>query len=85
MSAINAVIRTRGFERGVKKIRDRQLLERLKKNILKIIERPETGKPLRYALKGERSVHIKPYRLVYAVDGDKLILLRFMHRKSVYR
>lgn len=85
MTSIKTVIRTRGFEKGIKKIRDRQLLERIKKNIVKIIENPKTGKPLRYALKGERSIHLKPYRLVYAMDNDKLILLRFMHRKRVYR
>ena len=58
--------------------------ERVKKQIRKIIENPGTGKPLRYGLKGEWTVRVPPYRLIYAVQGDRLILLRFEHRKSVY-
>lgn len=42
------------------------------------------GKPLRYGLKGEWSVRISSYRLIYAVQGDRLILLRFEHRKEGY-
>lgn len=42
------------------------------------------GKPLRYGLKGEWSVRISSYRLIYAVQGDRLILLRFEHRKEAY-
>ena len=35
--------------------------------------------------RGERSLYIKPFRLVYVVRGDELILLKFDHRKDVYR
>jgi mRNA-degrading endonuclease RelE of RelBE toxin-antitoxin system len=58
--------------------------ERLEKQIRKIVEVPETGKPLRYGLKGEWAVRIPPYRLIYTVQGDRLILLRFEHRKAAY-
>lgn len=85
MKTIKTVIETKRFEGNIKSIKDRQLLKRVKKAISKIIENPESGKPLRYVLKGERSVHIKPYRLVYLVEDNSLILLRFMHRKRVYR
>jgi mRNA-degrading endonuclease RelE of RelBE toxin-antitoxin system len=40
---------------------------------------------MRYGLRGEWSIYLKPYRLIYKVDGDKLILLRFEHRKEVYK
>lgn len=78
------VIWTDNFAEGVKKIRDGAVKERIKKQIAKIINNPNLGKPLRFELKGERTVYIKPYRLVYSVIGDVIYLLRFEHRKNVY-
>jgi len=63
---------------------DSFLLEKLKKQIMKIIENPNVGKPLKY-VRGERSLYIKPFRFVYAIRGDELILLKFDHRKRVYK
>ncbi len=84
MVEIKAIIYTEKFERDVKKIKDGSLKERIEKQIRKVTENPEFGKPLRYGLKGEWTIHVKPYRLIYAVQGDRLILLRFEHRKNVY-
>lgn len=72
------------FARDVKSL-DNSLRKRLDKQIDKIIENPDIGKPLRYDMKGERTVYVKPYRLIYRVDGDTLVLLQFSHRKDVYR
>lgn len=84
MVEIKAIVYTQKFERDVKKIRDSSLKEKLEKQIKKITENPEFGKPLRHGLKGEWTIYVKPYRLIYAVQGDRLILLRFEHRKSAY-
>ncbi len=84
MVEIKAIVYTEKFERDVRKIRDSALKEKLGKQISKITENPEFGKPLRYGLKGEWTIYVKPYRLIYAVQGDRLILLRFEHRKNVY-
>ncbi|NMC60387.1 MAG: type II toxin-antitoxin system RelE/ParE family toxin [Candidatus Methanofastidiosa archaeon] len=78
------VIYSKEFEQDVKKVRDNALKERLIKQVEKIIKNPDIGKPLRYNLKGERSVYVTPYRLVYAVIDDKIYLLRFQHRVDVY-
>lgn len=75
---------TETFEKQVKKLKDGSMKERIKKQIEKIIEHPLIGKPLRYDLKGERTVYIKPYRLVYAVKGDEIIFLRCGHRAEIY-
>ena len=75
---------TEGFEKQFKKIKDNLTKERIKKQIEKIIENPEAGKPLRYNLKGERTLYIKPYRLIYTINHDEIILLRFLHRQEVY-
>ncbi|KYC52856.1 MAG: Plasmid stabilization system protein [Candidatus Methanofastidiosum methylothiophilum] len=78
------VVYSKEFEEDVKKIRDKALKERLVKQVEKILTNPEVGKPLRYNLKGERSVYVSPYRLVYALIDDKIFLLRFRHREDVY-
>ena len=57
--------------------------EKLEKQIKKIIKNPGVGKPLKYK-RGERTVYIKPFRLIYAVRGNEIILLKFEHRKKVY-
>ncbi|MEM5829568.1 MAG: type II toxin-antitoxin system RelE/ParE family toxin [Candidatus Aenigmatarchaeota archaeon] len=82
---IKEVIWTQKFEDEFKKVKDTAIKERIKKQIEKIIKNPDVGKPLRFELKGERAVYIKSYRLIYSAIGDKLYLLRFEHRKKVYR
>ncbi len=85
MVVIAQVIWTKKFERELRKLRDKTIKDRVKDQIEKVLDNPEAGKPLRFALKGERSVHVTPYRLIYAVQGETLYLLRFEHRKTVYR
>jgi len=79
MVEIKRIAYSEKFERDVNKVRDSLLKERVKDQVRKIAESPEVGKPLQYGLKGERTVRISPYRLIYAVQGDPLILLRFEH------
>ncbi len=69
------------FKNEVTKIKDNKLKEKLQKQIQNLVECPELGKPLRYDLKGERTIYVKPYRLVYAYHGEILHLLRFEHGK----
>ncbi len=85
MVAIRSVVWTEKFERELKKTKDRALKSRVRKQIEKILETTEAGKPLRFQLKGERSVYVPPYRIIYAVEDDTLYLLRFEHRKTVSR
>ena len=82
MHVINKITESPTFLKQIKKL-DNFDKERLKKQINKILDNPETGKPLKY-LRGERTIYIKPFRLIYALKNDELILLKFEHRKSVY-
>jgi addiction module RelE/StbE family toxin len=84
MVEIEEIVYTEKFERDVRKVRDSLLKEKLEKQIRKIAEDPNFGKPLRYGLKGEWTIRVAPYRLIYAVQGERLVLLRFEHRKNVY-
>ena len=84
MEEIKEIVWTEKFEKEFKKIKDRIIQDRIEKQIKKIKENPGFGKPLRHNLKGERTVRIDPFRLIYSIIGYKLYLLRFEHRKKVY-
>lgn len=78
------VIFTERFEKELKKS-DNSIKQKAIKQIKKIIENPETGKPLRYNLKGERTIYVKPFRILYCFAENTIHFLRFEHRKEVYR
>ena len=71
------------FEREFRKA-DSSIKEKAVKQIKKVIEDPETGKPLRYDLKGERTIYVKPYRIIYSFFNNEIQFLRFEHRGEVY-
>jgi mRNA-degrading endonuclease RelE of RelBE toxin-antitoxin system len=77
------VIYTDKFEREFKKA-DTSVKEKATKQINKIILNPEIGKPLQYDLKGERTVYVKPFRIIYSYKNNIIYFLRFQHRKEVY-
>lgn len=79
------VVTSPNFEKDIKHIKDKAIKERIAKVILKIKENPELGKPLRYKLKGERTVRISHSRLIYDFADKTIFLLRFEHRDKVYR
>ncbi|MEK6969123.1 MAG: type II toxin-antitoxin system RelE/ParE family toxin [Nanoarchaeota archaeon] len=65
----------------LRKVKNKAEEERIKKQIKKIIENPEVGKPMRYARKGTREVYIGSFRLSYAyLKEDKLIFLDLYHK-----
>ena len=70
------------FEKTIKKIRDAELKERIKAQIVKIINNPEIGKPMRYSRKQTREVYIPPFRLSYRYDKrrDTLVFLVLYHK-----
>ena len=70
------------FEKRVKKIKDELLKSKVKKQIIKIIENPEIGKPMRYSRKDTREVYVSPFRLsyMYIKNDDKIIFLDLYHK-----
>ncbi len=77
------VIYTEKFEKEFKKADSTVKIIALKQ-VQKIIQNPEIGKPLRYDLKGERTIYVKPFRIIYTFSNNTLYFLRFEHRKNVY-
>ena len=79
---IKKITRSSLFIKETKKL-DKTLLKKLTKQITKIIQNPHVGKPLKYK-RNERTIYIKPFRLIYTINEDELILLKFEHKKNVY-
>ena len=76
------VDKTDEFVKTLQKIRDEAVKEKVKKQILKILENPETGKPMQYSRKGTREVYVSPFRLSYTYipEENKVILLELYHK-----
>ena len=72
------------FEKTIRKLKNPILMEKVKTQIKKIIEDPETGKPMRYDRRGTREVYISPFRLsyVYLKNEDKIIFFDLYHKDN---
>ena len=70
------------FLKLVEKIKDATFKERAKKQIAKIIQNPEIGKPMRYLRKGTREVHLSPFRLsyLYLKEENRIVFLEIYHK-----
>ncbi len=70
------------FEKKMSKLKDPVIKLKIKKQIAKIIESPEMGKPMQYERKGTRELYVPPFRLAYAYSKEEnlIILLDFYHK-----
>jgi addiction module RelE/StbE family toxin len=73
------------FKKDFKKIKDKSTRLKLIKHIKKLADLPESGKPLKYKLKSHWSVRIPPFRIIYRLEKDKIIINCFDHRSNVYK
>ena len=69
-------------EKTIRKIQDASLKERVKARIKRIVNDPESGKPMRWCRKNTREVYIPPFRLSYCYDkkNDTLVFLALYHK-----
>ncbi|MBN2454509.1 type II toxin-antitoxin system RelE/ParE family toxin, partial [Candidatus Woesearchaeota archaeon] len=71
------------FEKRIKKLKDVSLKKKLKKQIKKTIEHPETGKPMRFARKGTREIYVPPFRLSYFyIKAEQMIVFLDLYHKD---
>ena len=68
------------FKKDFRKIKDRFLKEKVIKQVSKIKDNPEIGKPMRYDRKGTRELYIAPLRLSYNIKGDIVYILALYHK-----
>ena len=78
---VKEIIRTKTFLRKLSKL-DKSYIDRVEKLVIKVIQNPEIGKPMRYDRKGTREVYINPFRLsyIYEENEDVLIFLTIYHK-----
>lgn len=69
-----------GFKKDFRKIKDNSTKEKIIKQISKIKDNPEIGKPMRYGRKGTRELYISPFRLSYKVEGYIVYILALYHK-----
>lgn len=62
------------FRKIFSKIKDNSLKTKIIKQLNKIKENPEVGKPMMHDRKGTRELYIKPFRLSYKFHPDKDII-----------
>ena len=76
------VVFTKEFKEIISKIKDNLLIVKIKKQIKKISENPEIGKPMRNVRKGTREIYINPFRLSYSYlqKENSIYLLDFYHK-----
>ncbi len=70
------------FIRAVSKIKDVSVREHVEKLLLKIRDNPEIGKPMRHNRKGTCELYLSPFRLSYAYDKvrDLVVVLDLYHK-----
>ena len=66
------------------RIKDELLRTKIKKQIKKVSENPNVGKPMRYDRRGTRELYIKPFRIsyIYSNNEEKIIFLDLYHKKQ---
>ena len=70
------------FEKTIRKIQDSALKERVKARIIRIVNDPESGKPMRWCRKNTLEVYIPPFKLSYCYDkkNDTIVFLALYHK-----
>ncbi len=68
------------FKKDFKRIKDEEIKRKIIKQIEKIQENPEIGKPMRYGRKGTRELYISPFRLSYMIEGENIYILALYHK-----
>ena len=78
------VERKKQFLSKISKLKGNSIKVQIKKQIRKIMDNPEIGKPMRYGRKGTREIYAKPFRLsyVYLAHENKIILLDLYHKRK---
>ena len=78
------IIFSEEFKKEFQKIKDKKTRLRIIKQLKKLSDTPEAGKPLKYEWRNHRSVRVSPFRIIYRLERDKIIINCFDHRKDVY-
>jgi len=79
------ILFSKEFKTEYKKIKNKRTRLKILKQIKKLENNPETGKPLKHELKNHRSLRIPPHRIIYRIEENKIIINCFENRDKVYK
>jgi len=79
------VLFSKEFRKDFGKIKDKSLRLKITKAITRLERNPDLGKPLKRSLKGHRRLRVGPFRIIYRVDGEKIVMNLFEHRSVIYK
>ena len=70
------------FKKIFCKIKSRDVKVKILKQLAKIRDSPEIGKPMRYTRKGTREVYVSPFRIsyIYYKEENKVVLPDLYHK-----
>lgn len=71
---------SKNFVKIFSKLKDNLIRKRISKQIKKISENPEIGKPMKNVRKGTRELRIKPFRLSYIFQDKRIYILDLYHK-----
>ena len=74
------VIFDQGFKKDFKKIKEKSVKEKIIKQVSKLKNNPEIGKPMRFERKNTRELYISPWRLSYRLEGNIIYILSIYHK-----
>lgn len=79
---VDAIFEER-FKRFFSRIKDSLAKEKIIKQISKIKENPEIGKPMKYSRKGTRELYVSPFRLSYLYNpAEKIVYILDLYHKD---
>ena len=78
------IVFAENFEKRMRKLKDPIIHAQIKKQIVKITQEPELGKPMQYERKGTREVYVASFRLAYrySKEDDRITFLDFYHKNE---
>ncbi len=82
--AYNIVYKT-SVERDLKSLSKVEAAKILDKIEGELARKPETSPVLKGRFAGLRKYRVGDYRVIYAIIGDDVLILRIGHRREVYR
>ncbi len=82
-------LETAKFQKLRKKLRDDGERAALREAVLRLLDDPESGKKLKGEFQDLRSVRFsvrgQPWRLIYRIERDAIVLFSFGPRQSAYK
>ena len=68
------------FKKDFKKIKDKAIKNKIIKQLSKLKDNPDIGKPMKYSRKGTRELYIPPFRLSYMYKKETIFILALYHK-----